>query len=278
MDSKHLAKKVVLLGDSAVGKTSLVRRYVIDAFEDKYIATIGTKVMKKDIEYKLPGRTIFLTMMIWDILGQREFRSVRAVGLRGADAAILVGDLTRPDTISAIAEFWYPQVKAIEGEVPAVVIGNKADIATDGEEEKALLETIASEVSGLSFICSAKTGENVERAFFSMGELLIGGHMGTVSIPETEEEISIIRAVDFVMSDFCEQYGDITKGMETAEKIFIKVRLDINAPRSDLILEAIELMSEIEKDRLGREIAEINKLRRWKMVEDAEHQAVPSTG
>jgi len=272
MDSKHLTKKIVLMGDSAVGKTSLVRRYVIDVFDDKYLATIGTKVLKKDIEYKLPGRTIYLSMIIWDMLGQRDFRSVRAVGLRGADAAMLVGDMTRPETVSAIAEFWYPQVQAIEGDVPNVVIGNKSDLLADPEHEKSQLVSIASEVSGPYFICSAKTGENVERAFFTIGELLIG-KIAEEKDEKPLEELTITRALDFVMSDFCEQYGDIVKGMDLTEKIFIRSNLDINAPSRESLLEAIEFMAEIEKDRLGKEVAEINKLHRWKTLEETKNQA-----
>jgi len=271
LNSRHIIKKVVLLGDSAVGKTSLVRRYVIDIFDDKYFMTIGMKVLKKEIEYKLPGRTIFLTLIIWDMLGQREFKSVRTVGLRGADAAILVGDLTRPETITAIAEFWYPQVMAIEGEVPTVVVGNKSDLLTNGDQVHSLLSSIASEVSGPYFICSAKTGENVERAFISIGELLIGKMPDILESKKEDEVITLVRVVDYVMSDFCEQYGDIQKGMEITEKLFHKAHLDITDPKKDHILETIELMADIEKDRLGREVAEINKLRRWKVLEEIDH-------
>ncbi|MEM2839601.1 MAG: Rab family GTPase [Thermoplasmata archaeon] len=270
MSSKHITKKVVLLGDSAVGKTSLVRKYVIDVFDDKYIATIGTKVLKKDIEYKLPTRTIFLTLMIWDILGQKDFKSVRTTGLRGADAAILVCDLTRPESISSVSEFWYPQVEAMEGDVPKIVIGNKVDLVSDIEEAKSKLQLVATEVGGPYFLCSAKTGENVERAFLSVGELLIGKTSEQIG-DLADEELTLTRALDYLMSDFCDQSGDLSKGMESLEKMFSKAKLDINAPSKDSLFELIELMSEIEKDRLGREVAEVNKLRRWKVLEELEH-------
>lgn len=261
----------MLLGDSAVGKTSLIRKYVIDVFDDKYIATIGTKVLKKDVEYRLPTRTIFLTLMIWDILGQKDFKSVRTAGLRGADAAMLVGDLTRPESISSIAEFWYPQVEAIEGDVPNIVIGNKVDLVSDIEQAKSMVQLVAAEVGGPYFLCSAKTGENVERAFHSVGEMLIG-KASEQNDGIVNEELTISRALDFIISDFCDQFGDLAKGMETVEMILSKVKVDVNSPTKEAIFEAIEMLSQIEKDRLGREIAEINKLRRWKVLEELEHR------
>lgn len=260
-----------MLGDSAVGKTSLVRKYVIDVFDDKYIATIGTKVLKKDVEYKLPTRTIFLTLMIWDILGQKDFKNVRTAGLRGADAAILVGDLTRPESISSIAEFWYPQVEAIEGDVPNIVIGNKVDLVSDIEQAKSMLQLVAAEVEGPYFLCSAKTGENVERAFYSVGEMLIG-KASEQNEGIVDEELNISKALDFIISDFCDQVGDLLKGMEIIEKVLSKAKIDVNSPTKEAMFEAIEILSQIEKDRLGREIAEINKLRRWKVLEELEHR------
>lgn len=239
-------------------------------FDDKYIATIGTKVLKKDIEYKLPTRTIFLTLMIWDILGQKDYRNVRTAGLRGADAAMLVGDLTRPESISSLAEFWYPQVEAIEGDVPKIVIGNKVDLVNDIEQAKSVLQLVSTEICGPYFICSAKTGENVERAFQAVGELLIG-KTSEQKEDIADEEITIPKALDFIMSDFCDQFGDLSKGMELIEKVLSKAKLDINSPTKESMFEVIELISEIEKDRLGREVAEVNKLRRWKVLEGLEH-------
>jgi small GTP-binding protein len=261
----------VLLGDSAVGKTSLVRKYVIDVFDDKYIATIGTKVLKKEIEYKLPTRTIFLTLMIWDILGQKDYKSVRTSGLRGADAAILVGDLTRPETISSISEFWYPEVESLEGDVPKIVIGNKLDLVSDIEQARSALQLVASEVDGPFFLCSAKTGENVERAFLSVAELLIGKASEEAEEKLDDKTLTLTRALDYIMSDFCDQLGDLGKGMESLEKVFTKAKVDISSPTKESLFEVIELLSEIEKDRLGREVAEVNKLRRWKVLEELEH-------
>ena len=98
--------KVWLLGDPAVGTTSMIRKYVLDKFVDKYIATVGTKVTKKIVTLtKGPERTIQLTLMIWDILGQRRFSKLHASFYNGARGIIVVSDLTRPETFKSMAEW-----------------------------------------------------------------------------------------------------------------------------------------------------------------------------
>lgn len=271
VDSKHLRKKVVLLGDSAVGKTSLVRRYVVDVFSDKYIATIGTKVMKKDIEYKLPARTIYLTMMIWDVLGQRDYRKIRNVSLKGADGVIMVSDLTRPESISAIVEFWYPTILEIVDNVSAIVIGNKSDLPSAGNDSVDLLASISSEISSPYLICSAKTGENVESSFRSIGELILRDELEAKKIGGVDGPSSVIGAVDAIISDFCMQFDDVPKAMELVDEFFSQVGINISDPKKEPVLEVLELMADIEKDYHGREIAEVNKLRRWKILEETSY-------
>src|SRR4030065_745952 len=118
MELRDILKKVVLLGDGAVGKTSLIARYVINKFDDKYIATIGTKVSRKDIQIIKPNMIINLRMMIWDILGQKEYSKIRSASLSGAQGVILVGDLSRPETIKSLSDFWLKEVKTAHGNAP----------------------------------------------------------------------------------------------------------------------------------------------------------------
>src|SRR4030042_2401890 len=99
IQSKRYIKKIGLVGDSGVGKTSLIRRFVIDVFDDKYIATIGTKVSKRDVEYKEPDKTVYLTLMVWDILGQKDYRKMRAQGMSGAHGILLVCARPRPESV-----------------------------------------------------------------------------------------------------------------------------------------------------------------------------------
>src|SRR5207249_1578112 len=98
MSPDFIKRKILLLGDASVGKTSLIRRFVVDKFSDDYITTIGTKVTKKDLRFDQGNRTVDLSMMIWDVLGQKGYKGIQESAFRGARGVILVFDLTRPET------------------------------------------------------------------------------------------------------------------------------------------------------------------------------------
>ena len=82
-------KKVVLLGDSAVGKTSLIRRFVHDQFDDKYISTIGVKVSKRIMPVKFQENDYEVKLMVWDIIGSQGYESSQARHIAGLNGAIL---------------------------------------------------------------------------------------------------------------------------------------------------------------------------------------------
>jgi small GTP-binding protein len=265
--SKRYIKKLALVGDSSVGKTSLIRRFVIDVFDDKYIATIGAKVSKKDVEYKLPDKTVYLTLMLWDILGQKDYKKMRVQGLSGAHGVVMICDLSRPETIKSSEEFWLPEIVETCPNVPIVLVGNKLDVAQPGAVEA--LRTLSTKAEMPFTVSSARTGENVEECFRKAGELMLAGELAEKR-PSTEmSAASLAAAVDDVVSDFCEQYGDTSKAMEHIEREFTKARVDVNAPTKESLLMAIEYLSDLERDIHGRDVSEVNKLRRWKMIDEA---------
>jgi len=269
IQSKRYIKKIALVGDSAVGKTSLIRRFVVDVFDDKYIATIGTKVSKRDVEYKLPDKTIYLTLMMWDILGQKDYKKMRTQGLSGSHGIILVGDLSRPETVRSIEEFWLPEIWETLGTLPVIFVGNKCDLGVQSLAQAKELEKIAGKNEMPNVLCSAKTGENVETVFRKMGELMLYRDFGEKkSVIEMTTE-SLAQAVDEIISDFCEQYGDTPKAMEIVDREFGKARVNIHAPTKESLLTAIEFLSDVERDVHGRDVSEVNKLRRWKMIDEA---------
>src|SRR5436309_10703019 len=128
MVDDHIKRKILLLGDGAVGKTSLIRRFDVEKFSDDYITTIGTKVTKRDLRLDLGSRTVDLTLMIWDVLGQKGYKGIQESAFRGARGVILVYDLTRPETRSSFEEYWVPRVRAVAGEIPMIIVGNKVDL------------------------------------------------------------------------------------------------------------------------------------------------------
>ena len=171
---KELNKKVILLGNGAVGKTSLIRKFVDDQFDDDYIFTIGTKVTKKEVTV---GNTL-VNLMIWDILGQTDFHRTQAEAFKGASGVFLVADITRTETLKSLVDYWIPEFRKAAGKVPIVFLANKSDLTDQykftEEEFKAFAEKcVGADEKPIYYMVSAKTGVNVEDAFKSLAEVSI---------------------------------------------------------------------------------------------------------
>ena len=126
-----LKAKVCLVGENAVGKTSLVRRYVLDQFDDRYITTLGAQVMKKEVRLEDPklGGPMIVDLTTWDVMGQPSFRELlREAYFSGAQGILAVVDLTRRETLDNLPP-WIEAVVRTVGPVPLVVAANKADLA-----------------------------------------------------------------------------------------------------------------------------------------------------
>ena len=168
MSSAKYIIKLCLLGDGAVGKTSLVRRFVFDVFDDKYLMSFGTKVSKKSMVVE--GSTVDL--MIWDILGQKTHESLHAAYYRGAAGALAVADFTRPETMDNLKS-WIGSLRSVVGDKPVLILGNKSDL--EKTYKLADLKSFASSVGCEAMETSAKTGLNVEEAFMAIGKKLLEG-------------------------------------------------------------------------------------------------------
>ena len=117
---ERVKRKIVLLGDAAVGKTSLIRKFVLDSFDDDYITTIGTKVTKKEVILQDQDTTVIL--MLWDILGQKDYRRLQAASFSGAQGAIIVLDRTRNETLESILEYWMPSLEQFSPSIPLIIL------------------------------------------------------------------------------------------------------------------------------------------------------------
>jgi small GTP-binding protein len=163
-----IQKKIALLGAPAVGKTSLVRRYVESIFDEKYLTTIGVKVDRKTV--RVGEQDVLL--MIWDVAGAEDSFGVPSSYVRGAAGYLLVVDGTRPETVETALDI-VEQVERDLGPIPFLPVLNKADL-TDawrlGDAELApLLRPGQSPIRS-----SALTGEGVESAFLRLAESLVG--------------------------------------------------------------------------------------------------------
>jgi len=168
MNDQDIRKiKICLVGDIGVGKTSLIRRYVLDLFDDKYIATIGTKVSKKNLSVDNPetGNREDIVLLIWDIMGQPSFREIlREAYFYGAQGALCVCDITNRDTFAEL-RYWIKAMTATAGPVPMVVLGNKKDLEQNAAVSIEDLAAFSNKFDSRAIMTSAKTGENVEEAF-----------------------------------------------------------------------------------------------------------------
>ncbi|KYK30592.1 MAG: hypothetical protein AYK23_00955 [Candidatus Proteinoplasmatales archaeon SG8-5] len=250
MEVRQVKRKVLLLGDGAVGKTSLIRKFVTDKFDDKYITTIGTKVTKKDMRFKGPEGEVLLTLLIWDVLGQKGYKAVQATSYKGGEGVLMVCDLTRKETLGSLKEYWMPELRKVTGEVPMVFVGNKCDLEDEREVSDGELGAMAGEFGSPHFISSAKTGENVETMFRSLGELVFAPRKEKASAPEPAAEVemsSLVDVADKIINDFCEEHGDRDTAMAIVRQQFANAGVNIVKPDKEALLKAVDLLAELEK-------------------------------
>ena len=158
--------KVVLLGDPAVGKTSLFIRYLDNKFDEHYKPTLGFDISVK----KISTIRAEFSLAIWDIAGTEQFKSLRGSYLDGAQGSIIVCDVTRPGTLNNIP-YWNETCMEMTGNIPTIVVGNKIDLKEYVKIEKENLEEMAKEINAVAvFESSAKTGENVQEIFQELTE------------------------------------------------------------------------------------------------------------
>jgi small GTP-binding protein len=164
-DEDLMKVKICFIGDAGVGKTSLIKRFVLDVFDDRYIATIGTKVTKKIVDVQGPKGEAKVMMLVWDIMGQKGFRELlREAYFFGAHGAIAVCDMTNKETVEEL-RYWIKALTDVAGDVPIVFAGNKADLENERVVKEQDLKDLASKYKSGAFLTSAKTGQNVEAAF-----------------------------------------------------------------------------------------------------------------
>ncbi len=156
-----------MLGAFAVGKTSLVQRFVRSMFSEKYHTTVGVKIDKKQMH--VGDQTV--NLMLWDLAGEDEFQSVRTTYLRGSSGLFFVADGTRPATIDQAVALRQMSDETL-GDLPAVFAVNKTDLRDQWE--------VAADTVGMlsgkgwhPFETSAKTGDGVEHAFQRLAEQIL---------------------------------------------------------------------------------------------------------
>lgn len=246
---KEMKMKVCLLGDPAVGKTSLIRRFVVDKFDDKYISTLGTKVTKKTMTIDAGDAKVNMTLMIWDVLGQSDFKNVLMSAFQGAKGAMIICDITRRETLNNL-KGWIERLFSTTGPLPIVILANKCDLKGQAQFNSEDLESVARRYKAPHFLTSAKTGEHVNEAFYGIAKEMAMVSMGLKRIEAAEatagegrgEEITVksdvsinsIRTLvdveDYIIYKFCEAMGGQDFAMPIIRQQFKRADMDFRKP------------------------------------------------
>ncbi len=166
--------KTVLCGEPGVGKSSLIVRYIHNRFSADMSMTLGINVYTKHLQHGVEG-TNKITLSLFDIGGQERFKHVREIFLKGARGAALVYDVTRPNTLEKLNE-WWDQLKSAVSEqiVMTVLVGNKVDLVAYEAVSEAEGERFAKKIGAIQHIrTSAKTSENVNSMFMHLADAII---------------------------------------------------------------------------------------------------------
>ena len=177
--------KILLIGDSTVGKTSILFRYINDEFPECYMSTIG-------VEYKIKALIINgkkVNLRIWDTSGQERYRSITQNFYRNANGILFVFDITNKESFNNI-KIWLTDSENCETKVTKILIGNKIDLKDERKVDMEAIEKFAEKKEMKYFETSAKEGINIDEIFRELAEQILGN--------KTDEEIN-------------EEYKDINK-------------------------------------------------------------------
>ncbi len=159
--------KICMAGEAMVGKTSLIRRFVLQEYDDRYTATLGTKITKKTIAMRDPktGNAADVNLILWDIMGTPTLRDLlKEAYYHGAQGVLGVADLTRKETLREL-DNWYRSIQTVAGPIPTYVVANKADLEDQAGLTEDALTTFCRARGWPWSYASAKTGKGVEEAF-----------------------------------------------------------------------------------------------------------------
>lgn len=160
--------KIIVLGDPAVGKTSLLRAFTSKKFTKQYLPTVGVNILKEQIELEINGNEVQINLMLWDVAGQPQFYMLHRPYFNGADGMCLVFDVTRSSTFSNIKNWQSTTIKYGLSGIPRMLVGNKIDLKEERKIIRPMAQHLAEKLNASYFETSAKTGENVDKIFESI--------------------------------------------------------------------------------------------------------------
>lgn len=210
LPTEELKAKIVVVGAPGVGKTSLVRRYVLNEFSEKYKVTLGAIVFKRTEDVVFENRSVQVTMTLWDTMGEPKISDpLREIYLQGVQGILAVCDVTEGETLKPM-DLWMNAALEAAGPVPVQILMNKWDLGPNVEVKFAGLS------SGLGhaapcWLTSAKSGDNVEGAFHDLAKRIVERHLVPVDGPMDKIDRAILVDLEGVA--------------KTAEEVASKLRI-----------------------------------------------------
>lgn len=256
--TKGTVYKTVIVGDGGVGKTSLIKKFVYNKYDDKYIKTLGTNVYKKVMSGTNDPSMSNVNLQIWDVLGQKSFTAIIRSAFKGAKGVFLVCDVTDKKTLDGL-KTWMDYAYEYAGETAIVVLGNKTDLP-DHEFGLAEMKDFTRLYNVPFFLTSAKFGTNVDNAFEGMVRSI---RSGKSKLPKREEGSSleeikrspIIAAEDELIDAFCRQVGNAEVSMPVIRQKFKKLDIDFENPTKEDLQKMVKELTNYVKFLIGDEEA-----------------------
>ncbi len=168
-DNNEINLKILILGDSSVGKTSILLKYVDGYFPTIYVATIGVEYKIKQLNIK----GLNINLQIWDTAGQERFRGITQNFMKGADGIMYVYDITQKPTFDNLRTWIRQSEESTEG-FKKIIIGNKSDLEADREVSKEYLKKFCDDKNLTGLEVSAKLGIKISDAFEYLAKLILG--------------------------------------------------------------------------------------------------------
>ena len=175
--SVTISKKICMIGDFGVGKTSLIRRFVDRQFSDQYLSTVGVKISRKSIELEgvKQRENVTAQLLIWDLEGHTKFKGIAPTYLQGASGVLIVADVSRSETVERLSEHIQLFSSSVNPKGSIIVALNKVDLID--EEKVALLVEISHSICQDKVIAvyttSAKTGKDVDEIFYKLAYTMV---------------------------------------------------------------------------------------------------------
>ena len=172
--------KILLIGDTSVGKTSILCKYIDDEFSDTYLSTIGIEFKIKSLI--INGKKVLLR--IWDTSGQERYRSITQNFYRNANGILFIFDITKKETFDNIKIWLTDSENCEDNKVAKMLIGNKIDLENKRKIDNETIKKFAEKKEMKYFEASAKEGINIDNIFRELAELILFNK----SKEENEEE------------------------------------------------------------------------------------------